>query len=249
MMIDYPQEHQLPQLRLLWKEAFGDEDSFISCFYDTAFAADRCRCVTLDEQVAAALYWLDCRCGDRPMAYLYAIATEKKYRGRGICRALMENTHALLQELGYAGAILVPGEPELFKMYASMGYESCGGIREFSCQAADPVTIRSLSAEEYAVQRRSMLPDGGVIQVDANLDFLAQLVHFYAGPDCIFCADVQENELFCPEILGNPDAAAGIAAALHCESGTFRTRGEDPFAMYRPLSGAPAPTYFAFAFD
>ena len=48
MRIDYPQEHQLDELKKLWQEAFGDEEAYIDCFFDTAFSPDRCRCVTVD---------------------------------------------------------------------------------------------------------------------------------------------------------------------------------------------------------
>lgn len=249
MRIDYPDESQLPQLQQLWRDAFGDEEAYISCFFSTAFAPDRCRCVTVDGQLAASLYWLDCRCREMPVAYLYAVATAKKFRKRGICRALMENTHSLLRELGYAGAILVPGEPSLFAMYASMGYETFGGIREFTCRAEDPMAVRELTKEEYAALRRQRLPQGGVVQEGENLAFLSRLVKFYAGENCLFCAGVNENRLFCLELLGDDGAAPGIVSALGGESGTFRSPGEDRFAMYYPLRDTPAPDYFAFSFD
>ena len=134
MKIDYPAEEQLPQLKELWKEAFGDSDGFISGFFDNAFAADRCRCVTEQDRLAAALYWFDCRYQDRPLAYVYAVATAKAFRGQGICRALMENTAKHLQNLGYAGVLLVPARG-LFEMYGKMGYETCCSVSEISCTA------------------------------------------------------------------------------------------------------------------
>ena len=81
MIIDYPAENAIPQLRGLWKEAFGDEDAFLDAFFATGFSPDRCRCVTVDGQLAAALYWFDCSWEEKPLAYLYAVATGKAYRG------------------------------------------------------------------------------------------------------------------------------------------------------------------------
>ena len=60
MTIDRPLPEQLPQLRGLWKEAFGDTDAFLDIFFHRAFSRNRCRCVTLNGQVVAALYWFDC---------------------------------------------------------------------------------------------------------------------------------------------------------------------------------------------
>ena len=56
------------QLKALWKEAFGDPDSWIDSFFAAAFSPERCRCVVKDGQTAAALYWLDCTCNGKKLA-------------------------------------------------------------------------------------------------------------------------------------------------------------------------------------
>ena len=251
MRIDYPADTQLPQLRRLWQEAFGDGPEELDAFFDEVFSPDRCRCITEEEQAVAALYWLDGRVYDRPIAYLYAIATAKGHRGRGLCSSLMADTHRLLKELGYAGCVLVPGEKGLFLMYGDMGYQVCARIREFSCKAADtPIPLRQLTGEEYAALRRRYLPEGGVIQEGENLVYLQKLTRFYAGEDFLACGAVKEGTLLCPELLGNPEAASGMVTALGVSGGVFRTPGGGrEFAMYHPLSDAPAPTYFGLAFD
>jgi predicted acetyltransferase len=108
MRIDAPTTAQIPALRALWKEAFADEDVFLDIFFSASFSPERCRCLTVQDQLAAALYWMDCSAGEAKLAYIYAVATAKAYRGRGLCRALLEDTHAVLKRMGYAGAILVP---------------------------------------------------------------------------------------------------------------------------------------------
>lgn len=243
MKPDYPAEEQLPQLRELWKEAFDDEDAFLNTFFETAFAPDRCRCVTVDGEAAAALYWFDCRCYDRPVAYLYAVATRKVFRGQGLCRALMMDAEHCLSALGYGGIVLVPGQKGLFRMYEGMGYAVCSGIREFSCQRGDaPATMRAVDAEEYARLRRQYLPEGGVVQEGAGLSLLAAQCGLYAGEDFLYAEGA--------ELLGNADAAPGILAALGKSSGVFRAPGQErPFAMYRPLTDLPVPRYFGLAFD
>lgn len=251
MRIDYPREDQLPQLRKLWQGAFGDDDAFLDLFFDGVFSPDRCRCVNLDGQPAATLYWLDCRFENRPLAYLYAIATGRAYRKQGLCAALMADTHALLQSLGYAGAILVPGEPELFRMYDKMGYRICSGIGEMHCKAAaEPISLRAIDGAEYARLRRQLLPAGGVVQEGDNLIFLEKLTRFYAGKDFLLCASLENGRLTVPELLGDPSAAPGILAALGASEGSFRFPGDNrSFAMYHPLSDDRAPKYFGFAFD
>lgn len=243
MKADYPTREQTDGLCRLWQEAFGDEDAFLDAFWSTAFSADRCRCITVNGDVAAALYWFDCRCEGVPMAYLYAVATAKKHRGRGLCRSLMEDTHELLKSLGYGGSILVPGEPGLTAMYEKMGYACFGGMDTLVCNAGEPVNLQVLTAEEYAHLRKAYLPPRGVVQ--EGLSFLAEFARFYTGSDFVLAA-TEELGL---ELLGNTAAAPGILGALQKHAGVFRIPGKKPFAMYHPLSDTPAPSYFGLAFD
>ena len=250
MKVDYPSPEQIDSLRSLWQEAFGDDDAFLEQFFTCGFAPDRCRCITIDGEIAAALYWFDCSYQGKPLAYLYGVATGKAHRGQGLCRILTENTHSHLKYLGYAGVVLVPAEENLFEMYGKMGYAPCACVSEFDCQAGDtPVSLRSIDAGEYGRLRREFLPKNGVLQEGDNLNFLQKLAQFYAGED--FLAAVYRGEkCFIPELLGNMDAAPGILAALHKNKGHFRTPGtEKPFAMYHALSDLPAPEYFGLAFD
>lgn len=251
MKIDFPQAEQLPQLRSLWREAFGDGNEFLDLFFESGFSPERCRCVTLDGQIAAALYWFDCHCDGRKLAYLYAIATRESCRSKGLCAALMANTHALFTQKGYAGAILVPGDEGLFRMYGKMGYETCSYISEKTFSSNEkPLPLRSVSREEYARLRRQLLPTGGVIQEGENLTFLEKLTAFYAGDGFIFCGSMENGRVWAPELLGDHEAAPGILAALGAEEGSFRFPGTDrPFAMYRSLTDAAAPRYFGLAFD
>ena len=252
MTIDRPQPRQIPGLRELWKEAFGDSDTWLDTFFALGFSPDRCRCITEEGRPTAALYWFDVTLEDRKLAYLYAIATAQDRRGRGLCSGLMADTHRHLKELGYAGAVLVPAEPSLSGFYGRMGYETVSGIRVFSCSAGSlPEPLRKLSAEEYARLRRQISPAGTVLQEGPLLDLLASQAEFFAGDGLLLTVQRDGSHAFCPEFLGDPEKAPKVLAALSLDSGTFRTPGsETPFAMAHFFSGNPVPIrYFAFALD
>lgn len=248
MSIDFPTAAQYPALKELWAEAFGDEKRFIELFFATGFSPERCRCVTEGGDVAAALYWFDCEAEGRKLAYLYAVATAKAHQGKGLCRSLMEDTHALLREQGYSGAVLVPGEPGLFAMYAKMGYAPINCMEHFSCTALGSCRIRSATPEEYVIARNALLPKNGVRQ-ETGLAFLAGYGELYIGADFILAGSRSGNSFTAMELLGNIKAAPAILGALGLNKGTFRIPGSKPFAMYHPLSDSPAPTYFGLAFD
>lgn len=260
MNIKAPDTLQVPALRSLWQEAFGDSEDFLDVFHQTAFRADRCRCAAIEEEPVAALYWFDCLHMGKPIAYLYAIATANRFQGQGICHKLMADTHHHLAGLGYKGAILVPGSKELFHLYESMGYQTCSYIRTFSCNdtddtdTTDSIQLRTINAADYASLRPQYLPKHGVLQEGVNLDFLQTQASFYAGTDFLLAARGEKDTLYGMELLGNVTAAPHILCALGYQSGIFRTPGTDqdiPFAMYLPLSDStlPPPDYFGLAFD
>ena len=250
MNVDYPNQAQTEQLKQLWQEAFADPDAFWELFATYGFAPDRCRCVTIDGQIAAALYWFDCSYSGKPLAYLYGIATAKTHRSKGLCRTLLENTHAHLKYLGYAGVVLVPADEPLRQMYEKMGYETCCCVTEFVCAVdSEAIQLRQIDKEEYSLLRRQFLPEKGILQEGDSLHFLEQLAQFYAGEDFLLTV-AREEEFFAPELLGNAQAAPKILAALGQKQGKFRIPGNmQPFAMYHPLTDAPTPGYFGLAFD
>ena len=253
MIIDAPKPVDIPALKALWQEAFGDSLEFLDVFEKTAFSVDRSRCVKLDGSIAAALYWFDCSYSGGRIAYIYAVATAKAYRGRGLCSALMENTHRHLASLGYGSAILVPGSRKLFGFYERIGYRTSCHISEFHCFASDAkAELRQIDVDEYAELRRRYLPKNGIAQENENLNFLQTQAAFYSGEGFLLTARREKDSLYGVELLGDTAAAPDIVRAFGCREGRFRTPGNGrPFAMYLPFGdGNPAPPeYFGLAFD
>ena len=250
MKPEHPTTQQIPSLRQLWQEAFGDGDAFLDLFYSTAFSPDRCLCVQENDRVAAALYWMDCRLEAKPVAYLYAVATGKAFRRRGICKALMDQARQTLAHLGYAGILLVPGTDDLRQMYASMGYENATTVDMFTqASGSQPIPLRSVTPAEYHRLRLDYLPQGSVLQ-ESCPGFLEGCCSLYTGEGCLVAAAVSNDSLLCQEFLGDTALAPAVLAALGLQSGRFRTPGGNtPFAMWLPLSNSLPPKYFAFAFD
>ena len=239
----------LTQLQSLWQQAFGDPSDAIDAFFSTGFSPDRCHYLLESGRPVSALYWLDCTLDGQKFAYLYAIATEKAHRGKGLCRRLMTETHEILRKQGYAGAVLVPAEKALFSLYEKLGYRYAATVREFTCEAANtPAALTQIDARQYENLRLQHLPAGSILQTGATLDFYATYGQFYAGDDFLLACYMEEGKLYTQEILGNTARCAQILCALGAKTGAFRTPGEEkPFAMYYPLQeNCPAPRYLGF---
>lgn len=249
MIIDKPTSTE--PLRQLWKQAFGDTDAFLDSFFAFGFSPDRCRQLSVDGKVVSALYWFDCSFNGKKIAYLYAVATDKAFRDRGLCRLLMEDTHRHLQSLGYAGALLVPVSEKLFCFYEKLGYRTCSAVNEFTCEATGTVELSHITGEDYCVLRQQYLPAGSVDPGGSMVAFLKAQYFFYAGKDFVLCAASEGDTLIVAELLGNTSAAPGIVAMMGKKQGRFRAPGDSkPFAMYRSLAyEADMPSYFALALD
>lgn len=266
MKIHMPDTSHMVSLRTLWKEAFGDTDVFLDTFFRTAYSHERCRVMTIDDNVVAALYWFDCSYNCQPndnkrIAYIYAVATATSSRRQGLCHKLMKDTHEHFKNTGYDGALLVPANDKLFSFYEKMGYKVCCHIDElvvkdicdnYNCQAG---TITEINKDEFAKRRHTLLPERSVIQEKENLDFLETQAKFFTGRDFLLSARTESDTLYGLELLGDTSVAPFIVHALGCSNGIFRTPGSNkPFAMYLSFAdngsdaGVP-PSYFAFAFD
>ncbi len=252
MIIKSPESNQIPALRDLWKEAFGDTDSFLDTFFTTAFSQNRCRCISKEKEILAALYWFDCSLKKEKIAYIYAVATRKSHQKKGLGAALMKDTHAHLKNLGFLGSVLVPSEEKLFGFYEKLGYKTCCYKDFFTVSAGKTkCETREIDADEFVKIRRQFLPKGGIVQENENIAFLKTMAGFYAGEDFLLTARKEKDTLHCLEFLGNRQKAGGILAALDCKEGKFKTNGkETPFGMFLPFKeNAPVPDYLGFAFD
>lgn len=246
MTIDRPCKSNIPALRQLWKQAFGDTDAFLDGFFRVGFAFDRCRCLCTDGVLAAALYWFDCRWNGKKVAYIYAVATDTAFRGKGLCRKLMEDTHLHLQSLGYAGAALVPGDQGLFSLYQKLGYRRFCPIQTLTVTAGDAAEVMPISPDNYRLGRQFRLPENAIMQDRVTTDFFATYGGFYKAADTVFAANREKDTLYFQEYLGDPALLSGIVAALGAETGiVMLPGGEADSAMYLSFDNDPTlPGYF-----
>lgn len=258
MIIKSPTPELIPSMKDLWMEAFGDAKEFVDTFFETAYAPERCRVAEVDGEAASALYILDFELNGETAAYIYAVATAEKHRGRGICRALMEDTHAYLKERGYAFAVLKPGEKSLFDFYRRLGYVTCGSTAEVEVTSAETcVPVERIDHGTYRRLRLELMPENGADFDEPSMRYLASYNELYSFDGGIFTAWRGDGEFFSAELLVRDgckvtgELLGGIVRSLGYERGFFRTVGDDvPFIMGYPLcSELPRCVYLGLAFD
>ena len=244
MIIKPPVQADLPALKSLWQQAFGDPAGFIEGFFQTGFSLMRCLTVCDGETVAAALYWFDCLWEGKKCAYVYGVATAAVYQGKGLCRALMTQLREHLTDLGYAGAILVPAKKDLFSLYQKLGYTPFCPMEATTFLPAAPVRVTPAAAMMHA-------PVGSVTHTQDALRFLETYCAFYVGDGFRFWGAVEDTTLYIQEFAGDPAQIGGICAAMGAEKAICRIYGQGKdYAMYLPLCDPTfRPAYFGIPLD
>ncbi len=247
MIFINPTQKDIPSLRRLWTEAFGDSDAFLDSFFGTAFSPLHSRIAKEGDRLAAMLYIFDSYCKGQKLAYIYAVATDKKFQNKGVCRALLQDTHTYLKENGYTGAILVPADSALSAMYAKFGYKAiCDGSQKTIYQGCNNISLKKITAKEYERLREEYLPDGAVLQTGVSLEFLEHNAELYKGDGFLLAAEIRNSCLIAEEFLGEDSRFSDILFTLKIKKGVIKT----PHSMYLPFfPNSTNPTYFGLSFQ
>ena len=174
----------IPALKALWEEAFGDEEQDIDAFFETLYPGAIGFCAEESGVLCAMLFALPQTIvkGEKQLksAYLYAVATKKEYRGRGYCKALMAYAEKELRKRYFEAAMLSPASETLADFYAEQGYTRQGGVRRVltACpKSAGQATV--IGVQDYAGLRETMLWDVAHVRYDK-----AQLEYALSGGQC-----------------------------------------------------------------
>lgn len=163
-MIRFADETMRDDVSRLWHDCFGDSNEYVDFFLDQ-FDISKHMLVFIDgEKPVSMLSML-------PMSvvtkvgmtlsgrYIYGVATDPRYRGRGISSKLLEHAHQYLRSVGVRVSILAPASGDLFNFYHQRGFESefFIGSAAVNAEELSPFTesffVNEASVTEYSVIR------------------------------------------------------------------------------------------------
>lgn len=128
MQLRKAQQEDIPALYALWEEAFGDTKETIDLFFNVCFQMENTLVAVCDGRVRSVVYLLrNALQNGRERffaSYIYAAATEKSYRGRGLMRALLAYAAETETARGTDFLYLVPASAHLFQYYAHCGFHT-----------------------------------------------------------------------------------------------------------------------------
>lgn len=155
--MNYAGQSDIPQLRQLWKETFGDEDWYLDLFFEHIFSPKDTLVGRCSDKIVAMLYMVPYRlkCQEElwDIIYLYALATDMAYRGRGIMSSLLQMSEKIVEERGCIGSFLIPAEERLWQYYRERGFTQMIG-REGNCCEREYTLV--LNEKQKLVQREAI---------------------------------------------------------------------------------------------
>ena len=178
-------------LRALWKQVFGDSDVFLDTFFREIYVPGMAAVMEDQGVIVSAAYCVPFGAA----RYIYAVATDPAYRGRGFGRAVT------LAAADGKEAYLCPASPELRCWYM----ETMGAVPASCCAPLSPAgMLTPISAEEFVRRREALLGDRPHAEYTPGILALYALDGgFYSDENGAVCAvsrDGTVNELLpCPE--------------------------------------------------
>ena len=110
------------ECRALWMEVFGDSREDVDRFFIDVHRNENLLTHSEQGNVVAMLNIVELPTDYGPTAYLYAIATDEKWRGHGFASELIRQAIDVSRERGYKAVMLIPADEKLVEYYKRFGF-------------------------------------------------------------------------------------------------------------------------------
>ncbi len=213
-MILFAKNEHIKQIVKLWNEAFGDTESEILKYIKNIL-----KYIVIYEENGLALGMLTLlpiSCSDKKGRYVYAVATKKEARGRGISTSLIEFSKQYIKDNAESFLVLVPQSDSLFEFYKKRGFSAFSCVNKDKYHYIGGETISSFSleiinADKYFQKRREFF--AGKTFFEWNKEMLEFAKDMYKGDFVLIkdkCKEVgiafcirTDKELYIKELLSN----------------------------------------------
>ena len=258
----------LPGLRRLWLEAFGDPEPMIDAFYRLLPEMGSGLCAAAGAEVVGFSHLITGLALERPgqkrenAGYLYAVAVDPAWRDRGLGGALSRAGFALGKAQGLKLLCLQPADEGLFAWYDKRLGTGCAlRRRKELLPAGEAQPCMALSPTDFRFWREQLLRGRPhLVLGDGALRYQHSLLRcfgggFYLIGDAVAAVDRDGDTLRIPELLcARPEERPALAAALAASLGASRALlctadpAGEPYLTALP-DCLPADTVWDLSFD
>ncbi len=133
MIISFASDNDTPDVRHIWKECFGDTDSYMNAFFSSAYKPEQTLVAKIDGTTVGALQlfphtiFKDGKTYNS--IYIGGVSVLPEYRMQGISKKLMTAAEDHMQKNKIEISFLVPFS---FAFYEKMGYKCISYLSEYS---------------------------------------------------------------------------------------------------------------------
>ncbi len=173
MKLIYSTPEDLPLVKKLWEDVFGDNGTYIDQFFHHLYQRNILTC-KIDEEVASMAVLLPASIlverKEHKMRYVYACATAPKFRRMKLMSKLLDKAFEDVTQQGETGLFLLPANEELYDFYETNGF--CNFFYHDQQRFSFPLLtekidnsykIVQISAEKYQTLRHRYLHNDGII--------------------------------------------------------------------------------------
>lgn len=259
-----PTRSDIPNLKKLWIQVFGDESAAVDLFFEKIFSADECFCARLGGEIAAMLFLIPCEVCNKKAHYVYAACTAPGYRKNGVMGKLLQFALQSAEKKGDSFSVLLPANEKLYDYYGKFGYLSAAKIcRKYVAFGEKTPLSKKASAGltvNYSVDfRKKAFKNINYVAFGQNvLDFAMAVNEIYFGKNvcCEYgCALVSAQRNSCREITEIASDNGDFKDLMQvikreCPADEYILRmpvnsadGEncEKFGMIKPLDGSEVP--------
>jgi len=224
----------IPALIKLWHQVFGDPESLIKEFFRLLPHTGTGHLAEVDGELAGAAYMLrglDYVNGTEliPCGYVYAVATDRRFRGMGIGAALSKAAAHSAGQWHAKAVCTLPAEDSLYPWYEKLIGVKAALYRkrtELACAALLPCL--KVSAADYLIRREDSLAGKPHLSVSLhNMDFQRLLCETYGGG--LFMGDAfmgfgykEEDCAIIKELICDDELKQSAAASIGFSMGAAR---------------------------
>ena len=266
----------VPAMRRLWHEIFGDPEELTEIFYallpdmgSAVVAVEDKKLIGMAnvingmELIESGLKYIEHEKEPPVCGYIYAVAVDPEHRGKGIGRELCLEAEKLAKKRESDIVCTLPASPSLYTWYREiMGFEPVLRRKSFEVQCEAKELCMELSSTEYMMWRENMLKGKNHLHPSyPTLEWEKQFCKVFGGGlfacGSGICAAYVDGSLcvikdmVCAFPGDEGIIAASVGKHLGCEKAVYYLpSGEDGGDYLASLPGnIPPDTHWSFTFD
>lgn len=164
------EESQIPELKKIWIECFGDSEAYVDMFFEKRFKSTVCLTAVYQNKTIGAMYLLPVFAYEYGKIkngwYGYAVGVLKEYRKNGIYAA-MHNKICKYLKANNEFYILCPANRKLYDFYRTLGFSDYAFLKDTTIlpngETSADLELNDITPAEYVILRNSYFNNNGLI--------------------------------------------------------------------------------------